>query len=137
LVKVQVPVVVGLGLDEAVRALTNAGLKQGTITRQASDSVLPDHVITSMPISGETVAREGAVDMVVSSGKELSTAPDLLGKNVKTAKEEIAKAGLTLGKVTYAYDDNRRGGVILKQTPAPRDTAEKGASIDIVVNEGD
>jgi beta-lactam-binding protein with PASTA domain len=135
--KVQVPGIVGLTLDEAVRVLTTASLKQGTVTRQASDSVPADHVMTSLPLAGETASRGAAVDMVVSSGKELSLVPDLVGKNLKVAKEELTKDGFQLGKVSTTYDENRRGGLVLKQEPAARAMAEKGAAVDLIVNESD
>lgn len=135
--KVQVPGIVGLTLDEAVRVLTTAGLKQGAVTRQASDSVPADHVMTSLPLAGESASRGGAVDMVVSSGKELSLVPDLVGKNVKVAKDELTKAGFQLGKVSTTYDENRRGGLVLKHEPAAGAMAEKGAAVDLVVNESD
>jgi serine/threonine-protein kinase len=135
--KVQVPGIVGLTLDEAVRVLTTAGLKQGTVTRQPSDSVPADHVMTSLPLSGETASPGAAVDMAVSSGKELSLVPDFVGKSLKVAKEELAKAGFQLGKVSTTYDEDRRGGLVLKQEPAARAMAEKGAAIDLVVNESD
>ena len=135
--KAQVPGIVGLAVDEAERVLTAAGLKPGSVTRQASDSVPADHVMTSLPLAGETITRGRVVDMVVSSGRELALVPDLIGKNLKVVKEELAKAGFQLGKTSFAYDENRRGGLILKQEPAPRAMAEKGATIDLVINESD
>lgn len=135
--KVQVPGVVGLPLNEATRSLSNAGLKAGAINRQPSDSVEVDRVIASLPLPGEEVDRNAAVDMVVSSGSEQAPVPSVTGKSLRIAKEELAKAGLTLGKVSYAYDEDQSGGIVLRQNPAAGSTIKKGDVIDLVVNESD
>ena len=135
--KSQVPGIVGLTSEEAQRALINAGFKPGSVSRQASDSVAAEHVITSLPVTGEMAQRGSAVDLVVSSGKDLVIVPNVVGKGLKQAKDELAQAGFQVGNVSYSYDEDRRGGLVLKEEPAAGEMADKGAKINLVVNESD
>jgi hypothetical protein len=66
--QVAVPDVVGNAQSAASSALTSAGLKVGTITNQASNTVAAGNVISESPSSGTQVAPGSAVDLVVSSG---------------------------------------------------------------------
>ena len=65
---VAVPNVVGLEQSAAVTALTTAGLVLGNVIMAASATVEAGVVVNQMPAAGELVARDSAVDPVVSSG---------------------------------------------------------------------
>jgi eukaryotic-like serine/threonine-protein kinase len=142
-VKVEVPTLARLPLATATQMLTGAGLKLGLVTRAAASGVPPDQVISSSPAAGERVPRDSAVALTVAGpaaavavGDEVKV-PSVIGKMVKQGTAEIVAAGLKLGKVTYGFDEDRRGGVIIKQTPAPESKAAKGSAVNLVVNESD
>ena len=65
---VTVPNVVGQSLGGATTALQNAGLTVGTITQQASSTVLAGSVISQDPMASTQVASGTRVNLVVSSG---------------------------------------------------------------------
>jgi beta-lactam-binding protein with PASTA domain len=50
------------------------------------------------------------------------------------AKDLLTQAGLTLGQVRHASDDDRSPGIVLEQKPAASQTLGKGMAVDLVVN---
>jgi eukaryotic-like serine/threonine-protein kinase len=140
---VQVPALTRLPLAAASQMLSGVGLKVGVVTRAAPSGVAADQVISSSPAAGERVPLGAAVALTVAgaaaavaTGEEVKV-PALIGKHVKQATAELVAAGLKPGKVTYGFDEDRRGGVVIKQSPAPEAKAPKGTAVNLVVNESD
>jgi beta-lactam-binding protein with PASTA domain len=46
----------------------------------------------------------------------------------------LTQAGLTVGQIRHASDDDRSPGVVLEQKPAASQTLGKGMPVDLVVN---
>jgi serine/threonine-protein kinase len=139
--RVEVPAIVRMPLSGAMQVLSSAGLRVGEVKRQPDAQAPADQVIASSPAAGEKVARGSAVDLVVAgagaasaSGDEVKV-PSLIGKTPAQAGTILGAAGLKLGKTTYGADEDRRGGVIIRQTPAPDASAARGSAVNIVVNE--
>ena len=65
---VAVPNLVGSSKADALSALSNAGLRAGTITEQSDDSTAKDCVISSNPPAGTLEPTGTAIDIVVSLG---------------------------------------------------------------------
>lgn len=66
----KVPEVAGLSLEDARKALTDAGLVPGTVTERA-DTEPEGTVLAAIPAEGSQVTPGQRVDLVVSSGPEL------------------------------------------------------------------
>lgn len=132
---VEVPAVAKQPLTAAMQAITAAGLKVGTTTRQASDTVPKDQVISSAPAAGQRVEQGTAVSLVVSAGAEGVQVPKLIYRGLGFARKTLEEAGLKVGRVTYVSDEDRREGVILRQTPEAGSTAPKGTAVDLVINQ--
>ncbi len=135
--KIEVPAVSGDSLTEAMNKVSAAGLRVGAVTRQPNDMVEPDQVVTTIPPGGENVAAKTPVNLVVSSGKTEAEVPKVVGKGLRAAKEELAAAGFEVGKVRYSYDEDRSGGVVLRQDPVAAASAPKGSTVSLVVNQMD
>lgn len=65
---VTVPNVVGQTRAAATTAISNAGLRVGTVTNAASTTVPSGNVISQTPASGTSVATNSAVNLTVSAG---------------------------------------------------------------------
>ncbi len=65
-----VPDLVGMPLEEAVSALTAAGLAAGSAAQQFSETVPEGSVISQNPRGGASVPPDSAVDLVLSLGPE-------------------------------------------------------------------
>jgi eukaryotic-like serine/threonine-protein kinase len=134
--KLQVPGLTSVSLDEAMQKLTSLGLRLGTITHQKNDSVGANHVIASVPVAGEAVAPNSTVNLIVSDGKQTKV-PNIIGKGLTQAKDQLVRQGFVVGNVTYSYDEDHRPGVVLRQDPAGDAFAEEGATIHLVINQSD
>ncbi len=134
--KVKMPNLTGLTLSAALRALSVAGLKPGKVRRQPS-SVAKDRVISGSVAPGAAVAPGTSVVLNISSGIEHVTVPKVVGLKVNRARKAISAAGLKVGKVSYTYNENFGGNVVLRQNPVAAAKVVKGATVNLVLNEAD
>ena len=74
---VQVPAVLGASLADAEQALQAAGLSS-RIVPEPSDTVASEHVISTDPYAGSSVATGSSVTLTVSSGYPIVEVPDVL-----------------------------------------------------------
>lgn len=96
--KVAVPNVEGLPQDAATTAIAGAKLKVGAITQQASNTVATGKVISQNPASGSSLAEGSLVDLVISSGPQMVTVPNLERLTQNDATTAVAAAKLTMGR---------------------------------------
>ncbi|MGH2817861.1 MAG: Stk1 family PASTA domain-containing Ser/Thr kinase [Actinomycetota bacterium] len=130
-----VPNVEGLPLDEATNELRDARLAVGETRREASEEVPEDEVISQDPAGGEEVDRGSEVDLVVSSGPEAVTVPNVINQTEDSAIEEIRAAGLN-EEVDRAPSDDVDEGLVISQDPGPGEEAASGDTVRILVSEG-
>jgi serine/threonine-protein kinase len=133
--QVQVPNLTGLRPEDALRQLANLGLQPGPQKSAPSPTVPAGNVAATEPAAGSPVVSKGTVTLVISTGTPTKPVPKLTGKGVTKAKKLLEDAGLTLGKIHYSVDEDRMGGIILKQDPAEGAQAAPGSAVDVTVNE--
>ena len=68
--KVEVPNVIGMGREQAEIALSERGLRLGTVTRKLSDAPAGT-IISQSPDSSRTAAKDSYVTIIVSAGNEV------------------------------------------------------------------
>jgi len=91
--KVTVPTVKNLSLESAQKAITTAGLTNGSITTQHSPDVPKNVVIGADPSDGTSVPAGSSVDLTVSDGQvQLSSE---IGKPKSEASADLTDLGLT------------------------------------------
>src|SRR5439155_14564774 len=93
-VAVQVPDVTGLTVDAARVQLESAGLTFGTQTQQPSATVKAGEIVSQDPVAGTSVQRNTPVNVVVSSGPQQVTVPDVTCQSFGSAKKDLRDAGL-------------------------------------------
>ena len=124
-----VPDVTGLSEDEAKKALENAGLKKGKVSKGYSDSVAKGNVISSSPIAGASGYYKGdSVDLTVSKGPEKVTVPDVTGLSEDEAKKALEDAGL---KVEVNKRLGGPFGTVRSTDPAPGSSVKPGSKVTI------
>ena len=74
------------------------------------------------------------VDLVVSKGAAMILVPSVVGRSLTKAKDDLQKAGFTVGNLRSREDDDHSDGVILEQNPSANQPAAKGSAVDLVVN---
>jgi len=129
--QVLVPNVVGEQQDEAEAIIREAGLEVGDVTPVA-DPAEPGTVISQNPLPDTEVARGSPVSLVVSSGPEFGTVPNVVCDSLGKAESDLRKAGFEVEIV----DEERRfnldcpkDGQVGAQDPAGDSSAQLGSLV--------
>jgi len=131
---VKVPALAGLALADAKARLEAAKLVVGKVSEENSPEVKAGSVIAQAPAEGGEAKVGTAVDLVVSKGAGTIAVPQVVGRSLARAKDELVKAGFTVGTVRSREDEDHSDGLILEQNPAANQQAAKGSAVDLVVN---
>ena len=77
----------------------------GAVTQQTSNTVAAGNVISQDPASGSSSAEGSPVNLVISSGPQMVTVPNVEGFTQDAATAAITAAKLTVGTVTQQTND--------------------------------
>ncbi len=132
---VTVPSLDGLTIDQAAETLAEYELRIGAQTPEISER--PEGtIIAQQPAAGEGIEQGQAVNVTVSSGREQSTVPQLVGlTTLDDVRVALSDFGLVLGSITES-DSNQPGGYVLEQNPGEGTQVAAGSAVDIVVSSG-
>ena len=134
--KVAVPNVEGLTQDAATTAITAAKLKVGTNSHQTSNTVAAGKVISQDPASGSSLAEGSPVNLVISSGPQMVTVPNLDGLTQDAATAALTGAKLTVGTNTKQTSNTVAAGKVIRQDPASRSSLAEGSPVNLVISSG-
>ena len=132
---VTVPDLTGMTEQQAMDTLNGLGLKGLVGSRQASDTVEADHVISQNPAAGYKLEAGTQITFTISTGVAEVTVPSLTGLTQPAARSTLVNAGLALGNVTSEYSDETVDSVI-SQSVVYGTAVPKGTAIDIVLSKG-
>jgi serine/threonine-protein kinase len=130
--KKAVPDVSGSELADAANELGQAGFKTKT-SREASSSVDSGKVIRTDPPAGDRVDEGSTVTIIVSSGPEQTSVPNVLGMTAEQAKAEIEGAGFVFRQGGTAPSNASDDGKVVAQNPSGGTKAEKGATVTVTI----
>ena len=131
---VTVPNLVGMTSSLAVQSLADIGITSPDITYQYSDQDKGD-VIAQSPNSGQqAIPGETTVTLVVSSGVEKVTVPDLTGKTKAEATKALSDLGLTM-TTTEEYSDTVKEGSVISNDQTNQEV-KRGTAIAVVLSKG-
>ena len=134
---VEVPDVEGAMRSAAETSIRSEGLEVGTVTPEYSESVEEGRVLRQYPGGGMRVEEGELVHLWVSMGpRPTVTVPDVVGMLQTDAETAIAGAGLTVGAVTFEFDDAIPQGNVISQNPAGDTTAPEESGVDLMVSRG-
>ena len=132
---VTVPDVKGQTIEVATQRIESAGLVVGTITEEASSEVEEGTVLRTDP-AANTTKREGSKVNIVVATKEVVLVPNVVGKDLETAKAELEALGFKIGTVTEETSDDQAAGLVISTDPVANSSKAKGSAINIVVSKG-
>jgi beta-lactam-binding protein with PASTA domain len=128
----RVPDVAGLTRAQAAAAIQDADLSVGSDVVRTDES--PEGtVLGTDPPAGATVACDSTVALVVSSGPEQCTVPQVVGSTAQAAVAALREARLVKGEVTEGRDPSVEPDTVLSSTPAPGSTVDCGSAVALVV----
>lgn len=132
-----VPNVVNRTQSDAEFVLESYGYEIGKVDLENSD-MPKDVVIRQDPKDGTEAAPGTKVNIVVSLGRavEQVSMPNIMGKDIASARSELEKAGLSIGSVGYemstAYDVN----MVMWQQYEPGTMVDKGTGVNLKISTG-
>jgi beta-lactam-binding protein with PASTA domain/tRNA A-37 threonylcarbamoyl transferase component Bud32 len=131
-----VPSVVGLPVKEAQRRLEDANLVVRLAKGEYSPTIVQGIVLQVRPDEGATLAEGDRVTLVPSLGHAPVTVPDVIGKSLAKAKDQLREADLRTGKVSHAYSDRFTAGQVMRQSAAPDSDAPYQSEVRLVISDG-
>lgn len=135
---VKVPDVVGLVSSDAVKTLTDAGLKP-VVAESSSATVAKDVVITQLPAAGDSVAPGTSVGIVVSTGAgdagDQAKVPDVVGLTLAEAQQVVSDAGFDAVPVA-ASGSGQPANEVVATAPAADAEAQAGSSVVLFYSAG-
>jgi serine/threonine-protein kinase len=131
----RVPDLTGLSLRQAELALGRHGLRLGRVAR----SYDPDGslgVVAQRPAPGSESKRGEGVNLLVREGHERTyhRMPDLTGRPINRVRQDLARAGFDIRRVTYRRGEDTLPGTVLDQWPAAGVRIPTGGSIELVAS---
>ncbi|HOV70127.1 MAG TPA: PASTA domain-containing protein, partial [Clostridia bacterium] len=111
--KFNVPNLIGLTREEAIKRIEEAGFAVGYVTEVQSDRGI-DTVTWQSPTSVEQMPTGTVINIRVSQGR---TIPNLVGMTVDQARDVLSEIGFDVGNISYV-DQAGASGTIIIQTPA-------------------
>ncbi|MTV25171.1 Stk1 family PASTA domain-containing Ser/Thr kinase [Nitriliruptoraceae bacterium ZYF776] len=135
--QVAVPDLVGLTVEQAQDQLEQRGLVLGDVEEEADEDAEPGTILRTNPGEGEQVDEGSAVDIVISTGAELTTVPDLRGLTEEEALAALREAGLTQGTREREFSSEVPEGRIISQDPGSGGEVPVGSSVSYVVSSGE
>jgi eukaryotic-like serine/threonine-protein kinase len=130
----EIPQVRGKSQGDARNALGALPVDVNT-TQRFDDNVPKDHVIGTSPAAGTQVRAHTPVTLIVSSGPQLLTVPDITGDNQDDATNQLQNVGFDVN-VVQQFSDNVDQGTVISQDPGAGAQLEKGHTVTITVSKG-
>ncbi|KAB8290123.1 Stk1 family PASTA domain-containing Ser/Thr kinase [Bifidobacterium avesanii] len=96
-----------------------------SIQQEASDTVASGSVTRTSPAAGTHVAQDENITVYVSTGKEQMSMPNVVGKTVAEAQQELNGFQIT---ISGASDSNAK---VTGQNPSAGSTVEKGSAVTL------
>ncbi len=108
-VRIEVPNLIGQSLENAKSVLLARNLILGQAETRKTFDVPSGTILTQNPAAGERVAKGGSIQVAVAENTAISL-PDLRGRTLTQAKNDLAGLGLELSGVEYRNSQQSAGG---------------------------
>lgn len=136
-VLVTVPLVKGMTEEVAKAKISNVGLKCVTLT--INDNEVAEGLVCNVdPREGTKVTADTTVRIYVSKGpaEEKITVPNVFGKSLAVAKNEITSSNLKVSEDITVQDSEKPKDTVLSTDPLPGTTVSKDSVIKLTVSSG-
>jgi serine/threonine-protein kinase len=130
------PGVLGLRESAARARLHTAGLDLRIADTAYSETVAKGAIARTSPAPGDRVRKEGTVSAVVSLGPERHAVPDVRGKLLDDAQQQLADAKLEYGDAVRRFDEKVPTGSVITTDPVPGTPLPRGTAVDVIVSKG-
>jgi beta-lactam-binding protein with PASTA domain/predicted Ser/Thr protein kinase len=127
--KEEVPDVVNQSVESARAEVESAGFRFVVSDEQPSSDIPEGNVISQDPAAGTKAEQGSAVSVVVSSGPEQVTVPDVHCQSVEEARQELIAADLVPADGGSQQTDECPDGTVFRTEPGAGATVESGSTV--------
>jgi serine/threonine-protein kinase len=131
---VEMPNLLGATAERAQEELRDANL-DFILVRRPNDEFEEGLVSATEPVAGELVDPKDDVRLIVSSGPETFTVPNVVGRNVADAEQALADADFVVRKELIT-DDQILADQVVSQDPPAGTNHPPGTEITLVISSG-
>ncbi|PTQ51743.1 MAG: Serine/threonine protein kinase PrkC, regulator of stationary phase [Brockia lithotrophica] len=131
----EVPHVVGMTREEALRALEQAGFARVDTREETSDEVEAGRVIAQDPPAGTRLKTTASVLLTLSLGPNKVSVPDVRGLSLEVAKSRLTDFAEV--RTEEEFSDTVPVGLVIRQIPAGgAEVVTKQTTVTLVVSKG-
>jgi eukaryotic-like serine/threonine-protein kinase len=113
--------------------LQRAGFTNIQSRQQASGDVAAGNVISTDPPAGTEIRPTDAVTLIVSSGADRTTVPQLTGLSEQNARTALQNAGLEGDFQTQAVQNQNQDGVVISSSPSQGQQVDRGSTVTVFI----
>jgi beta-lactam-binding protein with PASTA domain len=131
-----VPKLEGRSLEWAGQTLKTLGLRKGRVSQIHTPQYAAGRTIAQSPPADQIVAKNTAVDFLVSQGawEPRYIMPDLIEKNLAPVLRQLKALEFQVAEIHYSYYPGLGPGIIIKQSPVPGYRIQKRNQITLEVS---
>ncbi|MFJ3829434.1 Stk1 family PASTA domain-containing Ser/Thr kinase [Streptomyces sp. NPDC090046] len=131
--KAEVPDLRGKKKDEAVKALTDAKLRLGSVTESDSPGAVPGTVVDQQWPPGQQLEVGKTVNITIAKASQASVVPNFAGRTLGQYKDDLRRANLKVGIVAGPSDDN---AFVVATDPQPGTPVNSGQAVNVITTGG-
>jgi serine/threonine-protein kinase len=117
---IKAPKVLQLSIDEARKAVQDAGLLVGPLVETRNAEIPAGVVVAQSPAPGGEIKKGAILLLTISTGAAagtVKTVPDFEQQDENVASAAIKSTGLKVGLVSRVFDSTVPAGVVIRQNP--------------------
>ena len=130
------PSVLDLTSAAAKVKLDQSGLAMKVEDTAYSETIRKGLVIRTDPDPGDRVLKDGTVGAVVSLGPERHGVPDVAGRSLDDAQQQLDEARLSYGDEVQRFDEKVAEGQVIATDPVAGTLLRRETAVDVIVSKG-
>lgn len=134
---VTLPELRGMSVEAAKQELTDKKLSLVQSGFELHDSLEQGLVISQDPPAASRIKINKVVKVIVSSGKEKTIVPRVVGRSLQAVTQELKDVGLLKGKISHVHTPRYSAGRIIAQYPLPMAEVAKKSRLSMLVSQGE
>ncbi|MCJ7582182.1 MAG: PASTA domain-containing protein [Candidatus Aminicenantes bacterium] len=133
---VNLPNLIGKTFDEVKSDLAKKKLTVVQSGYQLHQNIEKGRIIYQDPSEGSKLKLNGVVKVILSSGKEKVTVPQLVNKMEQSVNSLLKDADLRKGKISHIYTPKHAAGRIVSQYPPAEVEVGRESRVSFLVSQG-
>ncbi|MBC5810372.1 MAG: PASTA domain-containing protein [Candidatus Eremiobacteraeota bacterium] len=134
--EVSAPTLVGQTAGDAERTAERSHVQAVVVAHQPSDRYPKDLVIRQDPPGGSLVRSGRQISIVISSGVQIFSMPDLRSDTMREVGLDLSHFKLLLGKTKLVESDDVPANRVVSQDPPPLSSVRVGTTVNLELSKG-